>query len=92
MDLDLVPLFSRIIVKRKEVKQVGLILIPGNSREMQATEGEVLAVGTEVDIVKVGDIVFFGRYSGAEIERNGEKYVLMNEEDVLSFVKPKANA
>lgn len=92
MELDLVPLVRRIIVKRKVVRQIGSIIIPGNSREMQATEGEVIAVGVEADLVKVGDTVFFGRYSGAEIERDGEKFVLMNDEDVLCFVKPKTNA
>jgi len=84
--MDLKPLFSRIIVKRKEVEKVGSIIIPVNSQQMKATEGEVVAIGSEVDTVKVGEVVFFGKYSGAELERNGEKYVLMNEEDVLCLV------
>lgn len=87
--MDLIPLFSRLIVKRKELDKVGSIFIPTNSQEMKATEGEVIAVGSECDTVKVGDTVFYGRYSGAEIERDKVKYVLMNEEDVLCFVNKK---
>ena len=86
--MDLVPLFSRIIVHRKEEEvTAGGIVIPKTTRELQATEGEVLAVGDEVDTVKVGDKVFFGKYSGAEIERERQRYIVMNEEDVIAKVK-----
>lgn len=84
--MDLTPLFTRILVRRKEVEKVGSLYVPVDSKEMKATEGEVLAVGSECDTVNVGDTVFFGKYSGAELERNGQKFVLMNEEDVLCFV------
>lgn len=84
--MDLTPLFSRLIVRPKDIEKVGSIFIPTDSKQMKATEGEVIAVGSECDTVKVGDIVFYGKYSGAEIERNGGKYVLTNEEDILCFV------
>jgi|WetSurMetagenome_2_1015567.scaffolds.fasta_scaffold135828_2 chaperonin GroES len=88
--MDLVPLFSRIIVRRKvqEMTRGGLI-VPKAALEgtMKATEGEVISVGSEVTDVVAGDSVFFGKYSGAEIERDGEKYVVMNEEDVIAKVK-----
>ena len=84
--MDLTPLFSRLIVKTKELEKVGSIYIPTDSKQMKATEGDVIAVGSECDTVKVGDVVFYGKYSGAEIERDGKKFVLMNEEDVLCFV------
>lgn len=87
--MDLIPLFSRIIVKRKELEDTtkGGIIIPKTSREMQATEGEVVAIGDEVDTIKKGDLVFYGKYSGAEVEREGTRYVVMNEEDVIAKVK-----
>ncbi|MCR4286911.1 MAG: co-chaperone GroES [Deltaproteobacteria bacterium] len=81
--LDLEPLFSRIIVKREEVEKVGSIFLPTNSGERKVTEGEVVAVGPGCEVVKAGDTVFYGRYAGFELERNGEKYVAMNEDDVL---------
>lgn len=91
MELDLVPLYSRIIVKRKEMKKTaGGLYIPETSREMQATEGEVIAVGSECTEIQSGDTVFFGKYSGAEMEREGTKFILMNEEDVLCKVRSKS--
>lgn len=86
--IDLEPLGTRIIVKRKEVGKVGMILIPESSREMEATEGDVIGVGEDCCKVKMGDVVFFGRYAGANIERNGSKCILMDEDDVLARVKP----
>lgn len=94
--LDLLPLGTRIIVKRKEtpekeIKQHGSLYIPASARErrreeLQTTEGTVLAIGSNCEIVKPGDEVFFGRYSGDEIKRNGEKFILMDKDDVLAKV------
>jgi len=89
--LDLQPVLSRIIVKRKEVEKVGSIIVPESVQSMKATEGIVIAVGPETEFIKEGDTVFFGKYSGAEIERNGEKYITMNEEDVIAVVHPVEN-
>ncbi len=87
--MDLQPLFSRIIVRAKDIEKVGSIFIPLDSKQMKATEGEVIAVGSECSIVKIGDNIFYGKYSGAEIERCDKKYIIMNEEDVLCFINKK---
>jgi chaperonin GroES len=107
--LDLEPLGVRIIVKRVEVKTEdpektkGGIFIPqvyieARKKELElerqkVTEGTVLAVGDAVEQVRKGDKVFFGRYSGCEIERHGEKYIIMNDEDVIARIRtPKKRA
>jgi chaperonin GroES len=87
--LDLQPIFSRIIIKRKEIDKIGSIIVPVSAESMKATEGTVLAVGDEVDIVSEGDTVFFGKYTGAEIERGGQKYIVCNEEDIIAIVHKK---
>jgi chaperonin GroES len=33
--------------------------------------------------VKVGDLVFFGKYSGTELTIDGKDYLLVNQTDVL---------
>lgn len=87
---DLEPVFTRLVVKPLVRDKIGSIYIPDKDGSLKATEGEVLAVGQECEMVKVGDWIFYGRYSGAEIERNGNKYVIMNEEDILAFAsRPK---
>jgi len=78
------PLYSRILVKRKEMnKTAGGLYIPENSKEMRATEGEVVLVGSECTAIKAGDWVLYGRHSYVEKEIDGEMYDMMNEEDVL---------
>ena len=37
-------------------------------------------------ILKVGDVVLYGKYSGTEIELDGEKYLMMRQSDVLAVV------
>jgi len=91
MSLGIVPLFSRLIIKKKEVKQVGLIIVPHNAKSMETSEGEIVAIGGEVDALKVGEYVIYGKYAGApiEIDGNAGKYVIMNQEDVIAKVESK---
>jgi len=35
--------------------------------------------------VKTGDYVIYGKYSGTEVELNGETYVILRESDVLAI-------
>jgi chaperonin GroES len=91
------PLQDRIIVKRieEEEKTKGGIIIPDTAKE-KPQEGKVVAVGTgkangdgkitPLD-VKVNDRVLFGKYSGTEINIEGEEHVIMREEDVLGVIE-----
>ena len=36
--------------------------------------------------VKKGDVVFYGKYSGTEVEVNDQTYVLVRENDILAIV------
>ncbi|MEN6535420.1 MAG: co-chaperone GroES, partial [Bryobacteraceae bacterium] len=76
------PLYDRIVVRRieqSEERQGGLF-IPDSAKE-KPQEGEVVAAGKGKRLedgkvvpldVKVGDRVLFGKYSGSEIEVDGE--------------------
>jgi chaperonin GroES len=63
----------------------------------QPKGGDVLAVGRGKltpdgkllePRVKVGDKVLFGKYSGTEIELNGQECIAMIEDDILGVVEP----
>ena len=58
----------------------------------QPVDNHRITTGRPADTIKEGDTVFFGKYSGAEVELDSEKYILMNEEDVLCKMKPKIDA
>ncbi len=91
------PLQDRVIVKRieEEEKSRGGIIIPDTAKE-KPQEGKVVAVGkgkvnedgkiTPLD-VKVNDRVLFGKYSGSEINIDGEEHLIMREEDILGIIE-----
>ncbi len=89
------PLHDRILVKRlnEEEKTKGGIIIPDSAKEKPAA-GQVMAVGTGRRTedgklvaleVKKGDKILFGKYSGTEINIDGEDYLVMPESDVLGI-------
>ena len=91
------PLQDRILVKRveEEAKSKGGIIIPDTAKE-KPQEGRVVAVGkgkvTEdgkvhpLD-VKKGDRVLFSKYSGTEIQIEGEEHLIIREDDVLGILE-----
>ncbi|MDO4691822.1 MAG: co-chaperone GroES [Porphyromonadaceae bacterium] len=87
--MNIKPLADRVLVKPvpAEEKTVGGVIIPDSAKEKPA-KAEVLAVGggtkDEEMVVKVGDIVLYGKYAGTEIEHEGEKYLIMRQSDILA--------
>lgn len=85
------PLADRVLVKpaAAEEKTVAGIIIPDTAKE-KPLKGEVLAVGNgtkdEEMVLKVGDTVLYGKYSGNEVEIDGEKYLIMRQSDVLAVL------
>lgn len=90
------PLQDRVVVRRvdPEQKTAGGIFIPDTAQE-QPMEGAVVAVGPgarEKDgkihplDVAVGDCVLFGKWSGTEITRDGEKLIIIREADLMGVV------
>ena len=91
------PLQDRVILKRieEEEKSKGGIIIPDTAKE-KPQEGKVVAVGKgKVDDngkiipldVKVNDLVLFGKYSGSEINMDGQEHLIMREEDILGIIE-----
>jgi len=90
------PLHDRLMVRRIEEKEMakGGIIIPDTAKE-KPMEGEVLAVGngkvlengTKLALdVKPGDRILFGKYSGTEIEIDGEEVLIVREDEVLAIM------
>jgi co-chaperonin GroES (HSP10) len=93
--LDLEPIMTRVIVKQMKVDKVGSIVIPKTNQGVQPTEGMVLATGPDVTEVEPGDIVFYGRYAGAVVERgllDKHEFQMMEECDIIAKVKPNGGS
>jgi chaperonin GroES len=91
------PLQDRVIVKQSEAetKTASGIYLPDSAKE-KPTKGKVISVGPgKLDDkgrpmelgVRNGDTVYYGKYSGTEIEVNTEKFVILRESDILGIVE-----
>lgn len=94
--MKLKPLADRVIVKQTEAeeKTKSGIYLPDAAKE-KPTQGKVIAVGPgKLDdkgkrmelSVSQGDVVYYGKYSGTEVEVDGVKYVILRESDLLGVL------
>jgi|TARA_B100001741_G_scaffold184176_1_gene151605 chaperonin GroES len=78
----------------EEKTSPGGIVIPDSAAE-KPVKGEVLAIGKgklleNGDVrpldVKVGDKILFGKYSGTEVNVDGEDLLVMREDDITAII------
>lgn len=97
--MNLRPLEDRIVLRKKEVKDVtdSGIFIP-DTVEQEAMEGTVIAVGPgKIDknnehippVVKVGDRVLFGKWAIKDIQVDNEELAIMREDDIIGILTEK---
>lgn len=84
------PLADRVLVLPAPAEEkVGGIIIPDTAKE-KPQHGTVVAVGEgtkdEAMVLKEGDEILYGKYSGTELEFEGTKYLIMRQSDVLAAV------
>lgn len=91
------PLADRVVVKQSEAeeKTPSGIVLPDTAKE-KPTKGKVIAVGpgklddkgNRIPLnVNAGDTVFYGKYSGTDVEIDGEKFVILRESDLLGVLE-----
>lgn len=92
------PLHDRVLVRpfeEEEEKSKGGIIIPDTAKEKPQKgevkavgEGRILDSGQKVSMcVNVGDKVIFGKYAGTEVNIDGEKYLVMREDDIYAIIE-----
>jgi len=88
------PLYDRLFVERIEAQDrtEGGLYIPEGAKEKGQT-GKVLAIGAgKLDTqgktlplsVKVGDVIYFGKYAGTDVD---ERHLILKEDDILGVVE-----
>jgi chaperonin GroES len=91
------PLADRVVIKAlEETEQMrGGLYIPDTAKE-KPQQGEVVAVGPGKvsddgkrisPDVQVGNRVLYGKYSGTEVNVDGEEFLILRESDVLAIIK-----
>ncbi len=95
--MKLIPLEDRVVVKPQEAesKTAGGIVLPDAAKEKPLT-GKVIAVGSGKLLddgkraamsVKKNDVVLFGKYSGSEVQVEGEDYKILRESEILGVIE-----
>ena len=89
--MNIKPLADRVLVLPAQAEEkVGGIIIPDTAKE-KPQHGTIVAAGNgtkdEEMILKEGDEILYGKYSGTEIEFEGTKYLIMRQSDVLAVVQ-----
>ncbi len=95
--MNMKPLADRIMVCRVDEKEEerGGIIIPDTAKE-KPQEGKVVAVGKGKVLedgkvqpldVKKGNKVLFSKYSGTEVNIEGEEHLIIREDDVLGVIE-----
>ena len=91
------PLGDQVLVKRikEEERTKGGIVIPDTAKE-KPQEGKVVAVGKGkcgddgklIPLeVRSGDKILFGKYSGSEVQLDGEEHMIMRQDDILGIIE-----
>jgi chaperonin GroES len=90
------PLRDRVLVRRIEEaeQKVGGIIIPDTAKE-KPLQAEVIAVGSgrlldngqKVDLIlKPGDKVLIGKWSGTEVKIDDEDLLILKEDEILGIL------
>jgi chaperonin GroES len=95
--MKLIPLDDRVVIKQSEAedKTAGGIILPDTAKEkpqigkvIATGPGKLLKNGNRKEMsVKVRDEVIYAKYIGSEIEIDGDKYVILQESDILGVVE-----
>ena len=94
--MNLKPLADRVIIKQVEAEETtksGIILTSAAQEKPQMYEVIEVGPGGVVDgnevamVVKKGDKVITGKYSGTEVKIDGEEYTIVRQSDILAIVE-----
>jgi chaperonin GroES len=95
--MEIKPLADRVVVKAMEAeeKSKGGIIIPDTAKE-KPQQGKVIAAGPgktsdKGEVIKMqvkkGDKILYGKYSGTEVNINGEEHLIIREDDILGIIE-----
>lgn len=78
---------SKILIEVESPERItesGIILQP--KKDEVSGRGVVVSVGEEIKDINEGNLIFFNKFTGAEIEYNKFKYLVIRKEDIHAVV------
>ena len=95
--MNLKPLSDHVLLEPLEEERTTKsgIVLPDTAEKEKPVKGKVLATGPgrlekgeRVPMsVKVGDVVLFKKYGPDEVELEGKKYLVGDEDDILAIIE-----
>ena len=88
MSVKVQPLAGYIVAQAEEAqtKTASGLYLPGGATEKPKV-AKVLAVGKEVDDVKVGDrILYKNEYEATNVKVDGEEYIIVYQKNIIATV------
>ena len=96
INMKLVPLGDKVVIKQLEAeeKTKSGIVLPSQSKEKPQMAVVIgagpggMVDGNKVEMaVKAGDKIIYSKYSGTEVECDGEKLLVVRQNDILAIVE-----
>ena len=94
--MKIIPLGDKVVIKQLEAeeKTKSGIVLPSQSKEKPQMAVVIAAGpggmvdGNKVEMaVKAGDKIIYSKYSGTEVECDGEKLLVVRQNDILAIVE-----
>lgn len=71
-------------IKEKNIKTDGGLILSEKQREdIRYRQATIVAVGSDVEVIKKDDIIYYDKSSGFNIELKNKKYKIIKEFDVV---------
>ena len=83
------PLGNRVLIQAQAVKEkqsAGGVIIPGNINTKETYKSEVINIGPEVGLVKVGDLVLVTFMAGDGLDHDQQDYRIVEEDEILAII------
>ena len=85
--MSLLAIGNRVIVEKPETVNVTKsgIVLPGANNNTLKAKGTIISIGKDCTFnLNLGDVVYFGRYGGLEINHMDKEYVSLPETEILA--------
>lgn len=84
--MNIQPLFDKVLIKPQKIeeKTASGIYIPDTAKQDKPQIGEVISIGQDVKVVKIGQNVVFAKYGPTELNLDSQDYLIVKEDDILA--------
>ncbi|MFA6091210.1 MAG: co-chaperone GroES [Candidatus Gracilibacteria bacterium] len=89
---NIIPTGNRVLIKKEKLdggtKKVGNIIVMVTEKQKKIlNEGFIVSCGKNVENYKPGDYVVYDKYTGTEIERGDDCFLIIPEDDVIAIIE-----